>query len=250
MTYILTKEALEDILDKMGISLSDFRTVFKEYGLDPSEREKNRLFWRDDMENYKVVKWEIYPANTVAKYINTVRAFEGNYVLSISNPTDNYCEVYRKFGSLKKEQKTAYEVRWFYRTCLQHITFAMVRCGQVVTEGLWAWIRWMTIRSDGHPGWKYYDSNKGIEDVPGGIEYLDVSTWNYCKLIADWDNGIYDRLITNNLDIDLSSLSLPLRKITETQGQFRIHVNPSILAGTPLPYPTYVDDARLYINVE
>jgi len=220
-------------------------------GVDPSERTVGRLFWRDDMEKYNVVKWgRIFPANTQVQYINTVAAYEGDYVLSISNPTDHYCEASTKFGALKKEQKTAYEVRWFYRSGLMHITFAQVRCGQVAADGLWAWIRWIYSRSDGHPGWIYYDPSGVIADLPGGIEYIDVDTWNYCRLVADWDNEIYDRLITNNLDIDLSSLSLPLRTVTETPGHFRIHVNPATLATVALPYPIYVDDARLYLNVE
>lgn len=246
MAYILTKEALEDLFSSSGLD----KYGMLEACVDPSERVLRRLFWREDMENYSVVKWiPNDPSDTVISYTNTapVRgAFEGDYVLSVHHATNRHCETRVNFGCFRL-QKTGFEMRWFKRPGTKYGGYVgNVRCEDVAAAALKAMVRWTTERDDGEEGWEYRDSNSNVIDVPGGKENILNNTWNYVKMIIDWENGTFDRLTTNLLDIDLSGIAL--ETISTGIGQFRILLGFDVLDSVTLPYPSYVDDTRLYLN--
>lgn len=213
---------------------------------DPSERDVSRLFWRDDMEEYDTCKWTKTGSDTVVKYVNNIPAYEGNGVLSISRASSGYMGAYLLFGCVKG--KTAFELRWYSRKSISNIAVGLLRSGAVHGEGLRSAVNWGK-RLDKKQGWMYRDVNFAWKDVVGGVENVANDAWNYVKLIVDWERRRYHRLVTNLLDIDLSSLAL--NQYNEpTLGFLQPAVDFYIASGTSLPYPCYIDDARLYLDEE
>lgn len=245
MTYNLTKEAIKEILNEIGLNVQSIT------GLDPSERTYRRLFWRDNMENYTVTKWTAgFPTGTVVSYVNNLPieggAFEGNYVLSVQHPTNTHCECRIRFGCFKL-QKTAFEMKWYLRSGLEAGGYiSQLRCESNASDTLNGMIRWNRNREDGTQGWEYRGKEGVFLSIPHATEYIRDNTWNYVKITIDWENGIFYRLITNLLDIDLSELHL--RTITDVIGYSSIVLCFDITPGTTLPYASYVDDTRLYLN--
>jgi len=226
--------------------------AFSSYGLDPSERDVRRLFWRDDMENYNTVKWDPLGNATVA-YVNNAPpagAFEGDYVLRIQNAVSPHIEAHVRFGCFKA-QKIGFEMRWFKDAISYNSGFVeLIRCERDINIAIRGVLFWTTTRGDGTPGWRYYDSMGNIIDIPGATEYILDDTWNYVKVIIDWEKGTFHRLVTNLLDLDLSSLSLlSLSDVGYWHGgagHFRVVVIFDCLGAGP--WVQYIDDARLYLN--
>jgi hypothetical protein len=220
--------------------------------LDASEREVRRLFWRDDMENYNVCKWTpFWPAGVAVGYVNTpISAFEGDYVLRANHPTEIYYEVMSpRFGCFKP-QKTGLELRWWYDATTVALNVGQFYLSPDGARQFRAVIRW----SNGV--WWYWSSTGAYVNIPGGSEALVSDSWNYLKIIVDWENRRYDRLITNFLDLDLTKV-LPdptLRapwgmglnpEISIALGQFYVVLG---FSKTAVNQPSYVDDVRLYLN--
>jgi len=54
--------------------------------------------------------------------------------------------------------------------------------------------------------WLYQDSAGAMQDIPGGTEDLEVTkAWHYVKMIVDWENFIYKKIITDSLDIAVTA---------------------------------------------
>jgi hypothetical protein len=209
--------------------------------LDPSEREVRRLFWRDDMENYNVCKWiPSYPVGGTVAYVNTpISAFEGDYVLRANHPTATYYDIVSPTFGCFKPQKMSCEMRWWKDATTRHTGMAMFyrpTTGVQLRSG----IRW-----EGR--WQYLNVAGNYEDIPGGSEAIIDDSWNYLKIMVDWENRRYSRLITNFLDLDLTTVlpdpTLPV--LTGTLGQFYIVL---FFWKTAVNQPSYVDDVRLYLN--
>jgi hypothetical protein len=210
--------------------------------LDPSEREVRRLFWRDDMENYNVCKWTPGFNNPTVAYVNTpIAAFEGDYVLRAVAAAFNYYEIMSpRFGCFKP-QKTGLELRWWYDATSRWIDVGQFYLSPDSVRLLRAVIGW-------HEGkWCYRNPAGPTVDLPGGSEALVADSWNYLKIIVDWENRRYDRLISNFLDLDLTTV-LPdptLSVSTYSAGQFFVLLG---FLKTAVNQPSYVDDVRIYLN--
>jgi hypothetical protein len=211
--------------------------------LDPSEREVRRLFWRDDMENYNVCKWTPgWPGGQVVGYVNTpISAFEGDYVLRANHPTADAYEIKSpRFGCFKP-QKTGLELRWWYDATTRRFDVGQFFLSPDGVRLLRAVVSW----NEGK--WTYRGPTGAYLDILGGSEALVADSWNYLKIIVDWENRRYHRLITNFLDLDLTTV-LPdptLSASTYPAGQF------FVLWGvykTAVNQPSYVDDVRIYLN--
>lgn len=234
------KEALENLATDPGLFLN----------LDPSERLLKRLLWRDDMENYTTMKWLAgYPADVEMAYINSVAAFEGDYVLRVQSPTDTHCECVVRFGCIKKEQKTSFEMRWHKRPSTSLGGFVgQIRSPNNMVDGYKAMLRWSALRTDGS-GWEYRGADGVVRPIPNSDEVIRDNTWNYLKIVVDWENNRFYRLITNLLDLDMSNLALQNTVFPVTNpGTFTVILAFTALPGTATPYPHYVDDCRIYLN--
>jgi hypothetical protein len=211
--------------------------------LDASEREVRRLFWRDDMEDYNVCRWTPnWPAGGEVGYVNTpISAFEGDHVLRANHPTEGVYDIMSpRFGCFKP-QKTAFEMRWWYdvytRTGGHVAQFWLPPTGL----GYLAGIRWYNGR------WQYEHDYGNFQDIPGGSEALVPDSWNYLKVIVDWENRRFYRLISTFLDLDLTAVlpdpALPL--FAAAPGQFYILLG---FQKTVANRPSYIDDVRIYLN--
>ena len=96
------------------------------------------------------------------------------------------------------------------------------------------------------------EGTRGLRPITGANEIVMDTTWNYLKLVIDWNKRVYKRLITGFLDLDLTSLLLHAVQpsITAapwmTQGGFEVIVGFRLNEGTR----GYIDDVRLYVNEE
>lgn len=244
MTYTLTKEALESIFSSSGLD----KYGMLEVCVDPSERLLRTLFWRDDMEAYNQVKWSSnYPTDVLPTLVyvnNEIPAFEGDYVLRTQHATARYFEIVNHFSSFK-EQKIAFEMRWYKRGGSQRIIIGQLRTDNTVS-GFSGEIGWVSLRSDDVTGWILVDSTGGVVNLTDAEEVIRNDTWNYMKIIIDWQNHRFHRLITNALDLDLTSYGL--YPTSNTAGMFRILLGFTMSATVTPPYPCYIDDTRLYLN--
>lgn len=231
---VISPIELESILDTLGV------------GYEPSERNRKRLYWREDMENYTTPKW--YPTiDEVITYINTTRAFEGDYVLSMQSPTITNISANAYFGAIKPGIH-AVELRWWKAPATAQVWgLRFYNSGPVTTDAYIAEALW---QESAGPGWTYTAENGSETRIPTnlGLENIYDNLWNYLYLEADFQNNIYRRLKSNHLDVDLSSLNLPLYHATGwPRGRFGIN----LIATTNAPAtPVYFDDVRLYLDVE
>lgn len=221
--------------------------------LDASEREVRRLFWRDDMEDYSIMRWfPQTPADVEMAYVNSVAAFEGDYVLRVQSPTNVHCECGVRFGCIKKEQKTSFEMRWHKRPLTEHGGYVgQIRSPNIIADGYKAMLCWSALRMGGAgcAGWEYRDVNGVIQSIPNADEVIRDDTWNYLKIVINWENNRFYRLVTNLLELDISNLAL--QKTTHPvlePGTFTVLLGFGALSGTTTPYPHYVDDCRIYLN--
>lgn len=231
--------------------LAKLNESLKNYVLDPSERVKKRLFWRDDMEGYATCKWSGIYGGSVASYVNNatvgaqaVSAFEGDYYLQVINTSDNYAQAGLTCGLATIPSGIhAAEIRWL-KSGLNH-TIAelfLVRSDIALTE-IVAGIRYYASANK----WRYYASNGAWLEIPDSEEAIHNLSWNYVKIVVDFSNNVYRRLVTTKLDIDLSSLNLSLREETVGgNGYSTFRVGAQVTANNPV----FFDDARIYLDEE
>lgn len=213
----------------------------RSYGLDPSEREVRRLLWRDDMENYVFNKWSTMIMGTsIPAYVNNeIPAFEGDSVLSIRDPASTASSVGVGFGLLPKV-KNSVELRWYKNASLRTMVLYFHLYDGVYDRA--CDIRWSSYDNR----WEYRGSDGGFDNYPalGGGEKIGNDTWNYLKLIGDFENNRYSRLITTGLDVDMSSIPLYTVPSAETPW-----TNLSLIVNAVAPNtPGYFDDVRIYLN--
>lgn len=244
MAYILTKDAIKEALLSVGAGeLGSLRTC-----VDPSERETRTLFWRDDMENYTTMKWVPHWTGNILDYVNTVRAFEGDYVLRFRMPTARHAGARTLFGRINKG-KIAFEVRWLMdRRLIESLVVSIIN-GPITGDAYqYAGVSYDTIENR----WLYRGAALALLPISGGEEYIGGNTagtlsWNYLKLIVDFENNFYEKLITNSLNIDLKTLdyTIPTDIADWTRGlTFFLLVGHVLANGDPV----YFDDARIYVN--
>lgn len=233
LSYSRTVQALKEALSQ----------EFTSYGLDPSEREVKRLFWRDDMENYTRCRWiPGYPVGTEVFYADAIPAFEGDYVLACQHPTDRFfscASVY--FSQIARNQKVSVELRWYSRLNIYNFFLGLFNTDRAGSS-VYGSVSWNGDR----PGWAYEDPNGNVVFITGGEEAIHVDAWNYLRMVLDYEKNSYARIQTNLIDVDLSGL--PLRTRPDVAGQSRIAFAVDLRAAAVLPYPFYVDDVRLYLN--
>lgn len=215
----------------------------------PSERDKRRLFWRDDMENYKVSKWSLEETGTLLRYINSsIPAFEGDYVLDCYNPDANLCAVKAEFGPFNRSQKHSVECRWYIPSGTQITTIGIIQyLGMLDPAGdvLTAFAQYVFSQQR----WRVWIPGGAVASIERSLEPLDPETWNYLKVIVDWPNKTYDKLVTNSLDSDISIHSLWQRTwaVGTYQGVYRL----VLWMSTDNPGDhVYFDDVRIYLNEE
>lgn len=214
--------------------------------LGATERERMRLFWRDDMENYKICKWTEYYAVESVSYVqglprakNPISAFEGDWILRIVGSSITPM-VYSRFGALDLK-KHSFEVRWYQdETIMSGIRLALLLANK--TQRINAEIRYLSMDDR----WRCLVKGGNYTTVYQP-DLIGENTWNYLKLIVDFENNRYDRFITNRLDVDLTSHQLPVAPAA-TAEQGRLIFQLGGFGETP---PTlYFDDARIYLHEE
>jgi hypothetical protein len=217
--------------------------------LDASEREVKRLFWRDDMEDYTVMRWVEADGdpNTVLSYVNNeIPAFEGDYVLKVVNPVALACAVHTRFFGMLPRKINAFEIRWWRPTQLTHMEFFLVSNNGVGTR-FFAGVRFNAAKR----AWEYRSTGNVWHDIPNSAQTIAEESWNTLRLLADFQNYRYHRLLCNELDVDFASLNIPLQSEADvTWGEY----------GWGLSYvglrarhevagiADYFDDARIYLN--
>lgn len=226
LSYTRTVQALKEALSQ----------EFSSYGLDPTERSVRRLFWRDNMEDYPVNKWLLLTG--VPKYVTDIPAFEGDYVLSLNNPVGEYADCRVQFGMFPN-LKNSVELAWYKDPNLRRVWLEIdIRNGSVIRRVGVCWNKDVD-------RWEYGTSTGTYTAVPGGGEKIDSYTWNYLRLVGDWKNNVYSRLMTTGLDIDMSGIPMASNPSTDcfsrvVLGKLSWGVN----------QPAYFDDVRVYLNEE
>jgi hypothetical protein len=208
----------------------------------PSERTFKRLMWRDDMENSPVVKWQNYSGAAVCTYDNADKgAFEGDYVLKITSVnTDCTARPLHGFGRMPPGIH-AVELRWLNDANVQDRIFQFWD-SDFVGQARRMMVRWASNR------WQYESSLNVFTDIPDGEEYIGNNSWNYLRIVADFRNLLYRRLVTSYLDINLTSLSLPMIPCLATSaGWTDIQLQGQTSA---VDQARYYDDVRLYQDDE
>lgn len=215
------------------------------YGLDSSEREKKRLFWRDDMELYTVIRWLDADASptTVVSYDNDeIPPFEGDYVLKFVDTSRLTTAVRTHYFGPFPRAINSFEIRWWRGLNLQQMEFFLVT--QPITGiRYYGALRWNALTGC----WQYRDSNYVWHDLAGTAETINTLTWNYMRMRIDFQNLRLHHLISNALDVNLVGLAVPLQ------------VDPTFVydglayAGlrgrhNAMNSPCYVDDARIYVR--
>lgn len=248
MSYNLTKEALKEVLEDMGIN----RTGLLDVCVDPSERVYNKLFWRDDMENYTVCKWNTFYVGSVPAYVNIIEAYEGNYVLQITNPGGATAPVAQATFGMLSHKKHAIEIKWLMnRNTIERLIIGFFNgsyqsTGEAIGYG--AEIYYSEINNR----WEYYSrATNERKPITGAEDYIggDATNpaWNYLKIVSDFENNILSRLVTNRLDLDLSAIPLNRYDDNARRGVFRFYIGAYV---QNVGNPVYFDDARIYLNLE
>jgi hypothetical protein len=211
--------------------------------LDPSEREVRRLFWRDDMEDYTVMKWIATDVpNAVLSYVNNeIPAFEGDYVLKTINPADTASQLRTRYFGMLPRKINAFEIRWWRPANLTHMEFFLVSNNGVDTR-YYAGVRW----NQATAAWEYRDSGGVWHNIPNSPQTIVEESWNFLRLSADFQNYRFHRLVCNELDLDLASLNIPLESAVDGFSGLS-YVG---LRGrhTVANVADYFDDARIYLN--
>lgn len=206
--------------------------------LDPSERALRMLHYRDDMEAYTTMKFS--PVAPVAAgevtYINTVQAFEGDYVLCIddADATADYATV--RFGRFE-DGIHGVEMRWWKDANID------LGGGITVTEYDGTNLHRFGVQYDeGNNVWQYIDSAAGAwTNITGGAEVILNDSWCYVKLLFDTANNRYHRLITDRLDRDLTGLA-ERAAADATEQSMLVQIGATVTATNPI----YIDDFRVY----
>lgn len=212
--------------------------------LDPSERDRRRLFWRDDMENYATMKW--LPGTTeVLTYVNNeIRAFEGDYVLKILHATATRAQAWCGYMGMFPRLINAFEVRWWKNSSNDSVEFLLSIANGPLRH--FCHFRLVAART-ANSRWQYASAPSGAwVDVPGGAEVIENNSWNYLSIFGDFLNNRYVRLQTTGLDIDLSPLNLALFSLADTEHYGNVTV---VFNQTAINLPAYSDDARIYFNI-
>ncbi len=90
--------------------------------------------------------------------------------------------------------------------------------------------------------WQYFNSDGNWADIPSGTQYLflDAGTvqpfWHNMKLIIDFTENKYVKLICNNVEFDLSEFALDVNAdaVTEPKVEVRISVQTAIAGAREL----------------
>ena len=200
------------------------------------------------MENYTTNKWGLHITGaTVPAYVNNViPAFEGDYVLQINDAGDTYAAagvLFGLFSNLKhrvelawwKDANTAYMWPYFHFLNGTNERAADIRYDNLSN-------RWMYVPSSvsGFPAAADWVA------IPDADENIEDNTWNHVKIEVDLQRGVYSRLVTNLLDIDLTAL--PLRSFTRVGALYYTNLTLIKITGG-VGQAAYFDDVRVYINV-
>jgi hypothetical protein len=194
------------------------------------------------MENYAVNKW-IATSGSVAYVNNVIPAYEGDYVLRLVNATGSYARCHSvNFGPIPLAIH-AFQIWWYKDANLEdYLDVYFENANQQGIDLLGG------IRYDATGKWRYYNSVGNVVDIPGATERIDDDTWNFLKIVVDFDKRIYYRLTTTYLDILLSPYNLPLdvHLTGYSPGTAIALIHGSINNNRPI----YFDDARIYLNEE
>lgn len=222
------------------------------YVYEPDQRTFKQLFWRDQMETpaggaVTTNKWNPWYGTGAVAYINNaIGAFEGDYVLRMQDTAAQEFGASVNFGCLKK-QILAVEYRWWKHSQIQYGGWVKLeRVSRTMAEALRGIIRWNSNRGGGlGAGWQYMDDTGNYANLIGAEEIIYNNSWNYVRLVIDFENGIYKQLKSNLVDIDLSSYAI--RQFTSgNQGQLELSIGFRVSGA--LPVACYLDDCRLYLN--
>jgi len=227
-----------------GPKSADPSAALKAYGVEPSEREKKRLLWRDDMELYTVIRWVDAGASptTVVSYVNDeIPPFEGDYVLKFIDTAQLFSNVRTHYFGPLPLKINSFEIRWWRGLNLLQMEFYLVTQPITGTRYYGA-LRWNVLTGC----WQNRDTALVWNDIAGTTETINTETWNYMRMIVDFENLRYHRLISNALDVNLASLNIPLQ-VTGfafdglSYAGLRAHHSAVNCAA-------YVDDARIYVR--
>lgn len=239
------KAYLDSLFNPGGAGYAAIHGQLLGIAVDPSERTVRRLFWRDDMENYTTMKWFSLDPNDSLTYVNNPLrgAFEGNYVLRLLDPIDRSVEANALFGRFPLD-KCGFEIRWWLNGNITTITF-IIRFFTGTERRVMA----ISYHNYTPAPWFYVDSGGVEHAIPGAGGAIRGDTWNYTKIVSDFENGRMDALITNETGVEGLDLSAyPLQVIPDGTGR-STQVSVYVYAGAP-NLPIYLDDARVYLFEE
>jgi hypothetical protein len=205
------------------------------------------------MENYPVCRWTQRNLGSIPAYSDEIPAFEGDYVLKISNPTFLPKSARVTFGSFKG--KVGFELRWYKPTDDFDFILGVVRQSPFIVGGgieQTAEVRYVH-GPEAVAGWYYLSSFVPVQyaRIPnanvlsGG--FSGYAAWHYLKVVLNFDKRIYSRLVTNYLDLPLEPLNLPIlsNPLVGTAGMCLFYVRGDMANITD---NLYIDDARIYLN--
>lgn len=203
----------------------------------PTFDGKKRLYFRDDMENYNINKWNATLG--VASYVNTYGAWEGSYVLQIVNAGGTDWEFGKVLGVLNT--KASFEVNWDFA----------------------AGFSWMQMVVDQWTGVKRYRAQLSFHNyTPRGYWYLNAVPqevpimddrlnnlgflgWSFWKLYLDLAQHKYIAIATSETNDEGVEIESAMSSVDDTTSPHVRWYFQARMSG--INQAMIFDDARVYL---
>lgn len=209
---------------------------------EPEEREVKTLFFYDD---YADDTPKVIGVTATTGEITTdtgtqgvVTPFSGTKMLKVQDADAATNQVYYQFGRFA-DGKIGIKLRWFKNSDTSDFIIEINHHDKVTKE------TYKVKFVEASMKWQYWNSSGTYADISNGSENIADNTWNEVTLVIDLTNVKYGRLITNGLNLDLSTLSAQSAADTSTEGKTKIIFGATTGASNKA---SYLDEFLVYRN--
>ncbi len=171
-----------------------------------------RSIFTDDFES-PVIRWQDGSGSSSSIGLTTVYAREGNACLSLAAGAGGYpAESASATIELGLPTSKKIGIEFFFAMVNANVSYFEIDVARYEeTTAASASIQWKTGTFAADRNWEYYNwGTATYDDLPGGRQNLNFGaySWHQFKLILDFDANKYVSLNCDDLELDLSALTL------------------------------------------
>lgn len=197
-----------------------------------------RVIMIDDFEG--ILNWLGSGDSGGSAALDQTYTFTKNYSLKIATATGGPDKDYRARRWIGERPTKKYRLEVAFRqgspTDIQYVVFSLtVHRSEVKHQAL---IRYYWSADK----WQYYDSTGTWQDITNGSQDLTHSAWNYLLFEVDFDELEFIRMECNELELDLSGISLQQEAAT---AQDTAYVTLEITSGSSLQSTCWFDEVLI-----